>query len=153
MLKDNIGTGRACLTIEDPTVAIDQADRTRDAGAFRLERAILAADFQARVREQRERKLQLCRVLRMALNRRRVDAEGPHILLSVALNLIAHGGELAVSAGGVVARIKNEENTRSLQQVTQSVALPVGCASGEVGGNSAGCQEGHGAAGKDNVER
>jgi hypothetical protein len=153
MLEDNVGTGCARLTIEDPTVTIDQADRTRDAGTFRFERAILAADFQARVREQRERKLQLCRVLRMALNRRRVDAEGPYILLSVALNLIAHGGELAVSAGSVVAGIKDEENARSLQQVTQSVALAVGCASGEVGGNGAGCEEGHGAAGKDKVER
>lgn len=153
MLEDNVGTRSACLAVDDSTVAVDQADRTRDACTFRLERVILAADFQARVREQREGKLQLCRVLRMALNRRRVNAERLNVLLSVALNLIAHGGELAVSARCVVAGIKNQKDARSLQQITQPVALAVRCARGEVGGNGARCQEGHGAAGDDRVER
>src|SRR5206468_4523442 len=46
--------------------------------------------------------------------------------------LIAHGGELTVSAGGVVARIKDQGDVPRLQDVAQAIRLAVVGRQGEV---------------------
>ena len=62
--------------------------------------------------QQRERQAQFGSVGRMALGRRRIDAERPNAVIGVGLDLIAHGGELAVSAGCVIAGIEDQQHPR-----------------------------------------
>jgi hypothetical protein len=72
----------------------------------------------------------------VALDGRRVHAEGPDIVVSVGLDLIAHGGELAVSAGSVVPRIEHEEDPGFAEQPAELIGLPVRSGRREIGGKA-----------------
>jgi hypothetical protein len=68
----------------------------------------------------------------MTFHRRGVHAERPDIVLAVGFNLVAHGGELAISAGSIVAGIKDQQDPRLGQQVVEVVGPAVGRGSGKV---------------------
>jgi hypothetical protein len=61
----------------------------------------------------------------MTFDRRGVHAEGTDFLLSVGIDLIAHGGELAISARGIVSWIEHQENPGLLQQRLQAIGISV----------------------------
>jgi hypothetical protein len=46
-------------------------------------------------------------------------------MAAVILDLVAHGGELAVSAGGVVSRVEHQENSALLQQLAELIVTPI----------------------------
>jgi hypothetical protein len=134
------------LAIEDPSVAINETDRPGNPRSVRLEGTVRAADPEIRIGEQRERKPQPGRVRSMALNRGWIHAKRTNVLLGVRLDLIAHGGELAVSAGCVVARVKNQKNPGLPEQLVKLVRLAVRCLGGEIRRGSVRWEECHEAA-------
>ena len=79
----------------------------------------------------------------MPLGGGRIDAKGPNIVIGVGLNLIAHGGELAVSAGGVVAGIKHKQDPGFLKQLPKLISLAVRCGCGEVRCNATWLKQAH----------
>ena len=79
----------------------------------------------------------------MPLGRGWIDAEGANIVIGVGLNLIAHGGELAVSARGVVTGIKHKQDPGLLEQLPKLIGLAVRCGCGEVRCNAAWLKQAH----------
>jgi hypothetical protein len=77
------------------------------------------------------------------LGRGWIDAKGANIVIGVGLNLIAHGGELAVSARGVVARIKHKQDPGFLEQLPKLISLAVRCGCGEVRCNATWLKQAH----------
>jgi len=68
----------------------------------------------------------------MPLARGWIDAERANIVIGVGLNLIAHGGELAVSARGIVSGIKHQQDPGFLEQLPKLIRLAIRCGCGEV---------------------
>src|SRR5437667_9531633 len=61
----------------------------------------------------------------MTVHRGGVHAEGLDPGSLELGHLIAHGGELTVSAGSVVPGVEDQRYVRALEDIGQSVALPV----------------------------
>jgi hypothetical protein len=95
------------------------------------------------VREERKRQSQLGGIRSVTLGRRRVYAEGPDFIVPVQLNLVAHGGELTVSARCVVAGRKDQENPGLLQEPSELICLTVGSGRGEIRGDTARLKQAH----------
>src|SRR2546422_229565 len=107
-------------------IARDHVHRALDPRIIVLQGVIGARDRALRIRQQRKVKLHLCDVARVALHPRRIDPEGLNASGGECCQLVAHGGELAVSAGSVVARIKDERDVARLEDICQTVGLAVG---------------------------
>src|SRR5437879_6721261 len=111
--RDDVVDGRrAALREPHAPGAIDDVHRSLDAFAVVLQRVVGRGDLAVGVAQQRKVEAEGFRVLQVTLDPGRVDAEGPDVRLLELLDLIAHGGELTVSAGGVVARIENRSEER-----------------------------------------
>src|SRR5207249_1480332 len=84
-------------------------------------------------REQREIETELLHVARVGFHPGRVDAERLDARCLELGHLVAHGGELAVSAGGVVSRVEDQRDLFGLQHVGQAVGLAIRRRGGEQG--------------------
>jgi len=111
------------------------ADRLAPASAALLNgTAAMAQEFDdrhvrhghPRIREQGKVESQPLRVAGVAFRRRRVHAEWLDTFALVQGQVIAHGGQLAVSAGGVVAGIEGEQHPMRRQHVAERVPASIG---------------------------
>src|SRR2546430_4810746 len=106
-----------------------------------LEGVVRARDRAVRIGQQRKVESQLPNVTGVALHAGGIHAEGLDPGRLELRHLVAHGGELAVSAGRVVPRIEDERDVFRLQHVGQGVGLAVGAGRGECGCVAADCQQ------------
>src|SRR6266576_1048411 len=135
---DDVIHGRsATLGKADGAVAPNHVDRALDALAVVLQRVIRARDRALGVREQRKVETELLDVALVALDARGIHTERLHLGALKLGDLIAHGGELAVSAGGVVAGIEHQRDRPVLQEIGERVAAAVGRLGVERGGFTA----------------
>src|SRR5256886_3120492 len=137
---DLVNRRRASLREGDAPVPAHDVHAALDPLAVVLERVIGARDRSVRIGQQRKIESQLPDVASVGLHARGVHAERLHPRALELGHLIAHGGELAVSAGCVVARIENERDVLRLQDVGQRVGLAVGGRCAERGCFAADCQ-------------
>src|SRR5216117_1460232 len=101
------GRGAALREAHGP-VAADHVHRPLNPLAVVLEGMVRPRDRALGIREQREVEVKLLDVAAMTLQARGVHAQRLHVGRFEPGDLIAHGGELAVSAGRVVAGIKDQ---------------------------------------------
>src|SRR5262245_64604588 len=111
----------AALREPHRAVAPDHVYRTLDSFAVVLERAIGARDGAVGIREQREVEAELLDVTLVAFHPGRVHPQRLDFGGSELGYLVAHGGELAVSARGVVARIEHERHTTRFEQLRERI--------------------------------
>src|SRR5437867_5435006 len=124
---DDVGDRRrAPLGEPHRAIARDHVYRALDPRAVVFQGVIGTRDRALRIGQQRKVELHLFDVARVALDPRRIDAEGLNASGGECCQLVAHGGELAVSAGSVVARIKDERDVSRLEDICQTVGLAVG---------------------------
>src|SRR6266550_1762405 len=118
---------RRCAALREAhrAVAADHIDGTLNARAVLFERIVRAGDRALRIGEQGKGELHLLDVAAMALDARGVYAERLHLCRLELLDLIAHGGELAVSAGRIVARIEHQRDRPVLQEIAECVGAAV----------------------------
>jgi hypothetical protein len=69
------------------------------------------------IRQQGKRQLKPLGISRVLVGRRGVEPEGANLDSTILIYLIAHGGELAVSAGGIVPGVKHQEHRRFPEQL------------------------------------
>src|SRR5438445_10060077 len=123
---DDLGRRRRAPLCElDRPVRADDIHRSLNALPVFLQGVIRLRDRTVGVGEQREVEVHLRHVAGVAPHRRGADAEALNARLPEPLDLIAHGGELAVSAGGIVAGLENQRDVRSLGHVAARLALPI----------------------------
>src|SRR5256885_5401895 len=123
---DLVDRRRASLREGDLPVPAHDVHAALDPLAVVLERVIGARDRALRIGQQRKIESQLPDVVGVSLQARGVHAERLHPRSVELRHLVAHGGELAVSAGCVIARIEDERDVFRLQDVGQGVGLAVG---------------------------
>src|SRR5437660_5369162 len=136
---DLVDRRRASLREGDLPVPAHDVHAALDPLAVVLERVIAARDRAVRIGQQRKIESQLPDVAGVGVHARGVHAERLHPRSFELRHLVAHGGELAVSAGCVVARIEDERDVLRLQAVGQRVGLAVGCWCAERGCFAADC--------------
>src|SRR6266550_997165 len=107
------------------TVAPDHVDGALNPPAVVLQRVVGSGDRALRIGQQRKVELHLVDVPAMAFDARGVYAERLHVRGLELVDLIAHGGELAVSAGGIVARIEHQRDRPVLQEIAECVGAAV----------------------------
>src|SRR6266566_4593506 len=115
----------AALRKPDRAIAADHIHRALNALPIVLERIVRPGDRALRIGEQGKVELHLLDVAAMALDTRGVYAERLHPCGLELLDLIAHGGELTVSAGGIVARIEHQRDRAVLQEIAECVGAAV----------------------------
>src|SRR5689334_8040586 len=115
----------AALRKPDCAVAADHVHRALNAFAVILQRFVRTGDRALRIGQQREIETKLLDIALVAVDARGVHPERLHLCCFELGDLIAHGGELAVSAGRVVARIEHQCHRSKLQQIGQRVGLPI----------------------------
>src|SRR6266496_15130 len=122
-----VGHGRgATLRESDGSVPADDVDGPLNSFAIVLQRVVCAGDRPLGIGEERKVEPHLLDIAAMAVDAGGVHAQRLHLGGSEFGDLIAHGGELAVSAGGIVARIEDQRHRPVLQQVAERVGLAVG---------------------------
>src|ERR1051326_5109122 len=124
---DVVDGRRPSLCEADGAVFADHVDGPLNALAVFLERVVRPGDRAVRIGQQREVEFEFVHVALMALDARRVDAERLHLSCGELFDLVAHGGELAVSAGRVDPGIEHQRDRTLLQQIGQRVRLAVRC--------------------------
>src|SRR5256885_14113945 len=122
---DVIHRWRAALREPHRPVPADHVHRPLDALAVVFERMVGARDRALRIGEQRKIELHLVHVTLMALDGGRIYPERLDLSGVELGNLIAHGGELAVSAGSVIARIEDQRDGSLFQKIRQRVGPAV----------------------------
>src|SRR6266540_2061165 len=124
---DDVVHGRgATLRESDGSVPADDVDGPLNSFAIVLQRVVCAGDRPLGIGEERKVEPHLLDITAMAVDAGGVHAQRLHLGGSEFGDLIAHGGELAVSAGGIVARIEDQRHRPVLQQVAEHVGLAVG---------------------------
>src|SRR6266853_6947289 len=123
---DLVDRRRASLREGDLPVPAHDVHAALDALAVVLERVIGARDHAVRIGQQRKIESQFPDIAGVGLHACGVHAERLHPRSLELRHLVAHGGELAVSAGCVVARIEDERDVFRLQHVRQRVGLAGG---------------------------
>src|SRR2546425_2654940 len=104
---DDVVHGRgAALREPDRSVPADDVDGPLDSLAVVLQRVVRAGDRTLGIGEERKVEPHLLDIAAMALDAGGVHAQRLHLGGCELGDLIAHGGELAGSAGGIVARIE-----------------------------------------------
>src|SRR5882762_8324044 len=131
----------AALREGDRAVPLHDVHRALDAPVVVLQRVVGPSDRAVGVREQGEVEPQLRHVARMGFHTGRVHTERLYAGLLERRYLIAHGGELAVSARGVVSGIEDQRDLFGLEEVGQPVGLTIRPGGGEQGGLAADGQE------------
>src|SRR6267378_3424242 len=118
---------RRCAALREAhgAVAADHVDGALNPLAILFERVVRSGDRALRIGEQRKVELHLLDVPAMAVDARGVYAERLHVHGLEPVDLIAHGGELAVSAGGIVARIEHQRDRPVLQEIAECVGAAV----------------------------
>src|SRR5690242_5124841 len=116
----------------DRAVARDAVDGALDAAPVFLERMIRTGDHAIRITDEREAEAELVRILPVSVHTRRIHTEGLRPGLPEQLDLIAHGGELVVSARGVVAGIEKECDWPATQELVERVRCAVARLRGEL---------------------
>src|SRR6266487_1172953 len=115
----------AALRKPDRAIAADHVHRALNALPIVLQRVVRPGDRALRIGQQREIEAKLLDVALVTVHPRGVHSERLHLRCFELGDLIAHGGELAVSAGRVVARIEHQRDRTMLQEIAQRVRLPV----------------------------
>src|SRR5437763_7536337 len=138
---DLVDRRRAALREGDLPVPAHDVHAALDALAVVLERVIGPRDRAVRIGQQGEIESQFPDVAGVRVHARGVHAERLHPRSLELGHLVAHGGELAVSPGCVVARIEDECDVFRLQHVGQHVGLAVRGGGGERGCRAADCQQ------------
>src|SRR6266508_706768 len=123
---DVIRRRRAPLREAHSAVAADHVHRSLDAAIVLLEGVVRPGDRPIGIGQQREVEPHFLHIVAVGVHARGVHSEGFDARLLELSHLIAHGGELAVSAGGVVARIEHQRHVRRLEHVGQRVRPAVG---------------------------
>src|SRR6267378_1193966 len=116
---------RPALREADGAVAADYVDRTLNPLAVFFERVVRTGDRAVQIGQQRKVELHLLDVPAMAVHTRGVYAEWLHVRGLELFDLIAHGGELAVSAGSIVARIEHQRDRSAFQEIGERVGAAV----------------------------
>src|SRR6266699_499424 len=115
----------AALRKPDRAVAADHVHRALNSLPVVLQRVVRAGDRALGIGQQREIEAILLDVALVTVHPRGVHSERLHLRCFELGDLIAHGGELAVSAGRVVARIEHQRDRTMLQEIAQRLRLPV----------------------------
>src|SRR6267378_2421672 len=131
----------AALREGDRAVPLHDVHRALDALVVVLQRVVGPGDRAVGVREQGEVEPQLRHVARVGFHTGGVHTERLDAGRLELRHLIAHGGELTVSARGIVARIEHQGDVRGLENVGQTVGLAVRGRGGECGRFAADCQK------------
>jgi hypothetical protein len=100
-------------------VLVNEDDTALDLSPVIFESTICIRSFALRIAQQGERESELGDIALVTLDARRVHSIRPHIFLLVLLDLIVYGGELLVSARGVVPRVEHEQYVRFPQYLFQ----------------------------------
>src|SRR6267378_3335570 len=124
---DVVHGGGAALREPDRSVPADHVDGPLNSFAVVLQRVVCAGDRTLGIGEERKVEPHLLDIAAMAVDAGGVHAQRLHPGGCELGDLIAHGGELAVSAGSIVARIENQRYRPVLQQVAERIVLAVGC--------------------------
>src|SRR5207247_367128 len=133
-MRDDLIHGRSAPPREDDgAVPLHDVHRALDALTVVFQRVVGAGDRAVGVREQGKVETELLHVARVRVHTGGIDAERLDARLLELGHLIAHGGELAVSAGGVVSGIKHQGDLFRLQDVGQAVRVAIRRGSGERG--------------------
>src|SRR5438309_839661 len=141
-MRDDLVHGRGAALCEgDGAIPLHHVHRALDALAVVFQRAVGAGDRAVGVREQRKIEAKLLDVARVTLHTGGVDAEGLDARFLELGHLVAHGGELTVSARGVVAGIEHQRDLFRLQDIGQAVGLAIRRGGGERGCLAADGQE------------
>ena len=139
--ENDVRTRRTGLTVEDRGRRGPTSTTERRSLAVRPQRAVRPADREPGIGQQRKRQAEP----------RGITARGSpptpdsprtagHCRLSYVQDLIAHGGELAISAGRVVAGIEQQQDPRVAPAARVAVGPPVGRRGREVGRGISGCR-------------
>src|SRR2546428_9064132 len=131
---DDLIYGRSTALCEgDRAVPLHDVHRALDALPVVFQGVVGPGDHAVGVGEQREIETELLHVARVGFHPSRVDAERLDARCLELGHLVAHGGELAVSAGGVVTRVEDQRDLFGLQHIGQAVGLAVRRGGGELG--------------------
>src|SRR3989441_12951017 len=123
------------------SVPLHHVHRALDALAVVFQRVVGPGDLAVGIREQREIETELLHVARVSFHAGGVDAERLDARTLEFGYLVAHGGELAVSARGGVAGIEHQRDLSGLQYVGQAVGPALRRGRGKLGGPAADGQE------------
>src|SRR6266550_5762894 len=105
----------AALRKPDRAIAADHVHRALNALPIVLQRVVRPGDRALRIGQQREIEAKLLDVALVTIHPRGVHSERLQLRCFELGDLIAHGGELAVSAGRVVARIEHQRDRTMLE--------------------------------------
>src|SRR6266576_359085 len=129
---DVIHRGSTALREVHRAVAPDDVHGPLDTLAVVLQGVVRRRNRAVGIGEQRKIELEFLDVALVTVHACRVHAQRLHLGCVEFVDLIAHGGELAVSAGGVVARIEDERYRPALEQILQCVGAAVRRRGGEL---------------------
>src|SRR5687767_6521564 len=130
---DVIGERRAAGGKGNCAIRANAVDSALDTASVGLQGVIGGGERAVGITEEREREAELPRVARMAVGAGRIHAERLHVIPAKRLDLIAHGGELTVSARGVVPRIEERGDVTVREQIAQAIGCAVARRRLEVG--------------------
>ncbi len=119
-----VGAGRSACGKPYDRVVVDEHNAALDDPSY-YQGAERPGDFPLVIAQQREREPEFFRIPAMGLHARRIHAKRLNPRFPILLDLIAHGGELLVSARGSVSGIEQEQHPRLPQDLAQPVTSTV----------------------------
>ena len=133
----------AALQVADDAVTVDDEDGALDALAVGLDGVVGVGNCAVGVGQEGEGKVELRLVVLVRLNGSWVDCEDCRVSCVEFGPVVPQGLELAVSTGGVVAAVEDEEDVLPALKAAERNVLSVGVCEGKIGGFIASGQ-GHG---------
>ncbi len=126
--------GHSALQVADYAVAVDDEDGALNALAVGLDGVVVVGNGAVSVGKKGEGKVELRFVVLVGLHGGGVDGEDCRVGCVEFGPVVPQGLELAVSTGGVIAAVEDEENVLLPLEAAEGNVLSVGVCEGEIGG-------------------
>ncbi len=130
-------TGHAALEVSDDAFPVDDEDGALDALAVGFDGVVGVGNGAVSIGEEGEGEVELCLVVLVRLYGGGVDSQDCGVGCFEFGPVVPQGLELAVSTGGVVSTVENEQYVLFALEAAEGNVLPIGGSESEVGGSVA----------------
>ena len=131
-------TGHAALEVSDNAVPVDDEDGALDAFAVGFDGVVGVGNGAVSIGEERKGKVELCLVVLVRLYGGGVDSQDCGVGCFEFGPVVPQGLELAVSTGGVVSTVENEQYALLALEAAEGNVLPIRGSESEIRGFVAG---------------